>query len=287
MAANWARPFPPERSTVNCRNCSAGPVVEPVGDLARHDPPGVRVVGQDLDRHLLVDDLADLLLRPVGQGDPGVVGEAAEHHADLLAELVDEDGGGLGGAQRAGQLAQGLAHQPGLQADVAVAHLALDLGAWHERRHRVDDDDVQGAGADEHVGYLERLLTGVGLGHQQAIGVDAELLRVAGVEGMLRVDERRDAARLLRVGDRVQRDRGLAGALRAVDLDDPAAREAADAQRDVERDGAGRDRLDGRPDVVTEPHHRALAELAVDLRESRVERLVAVCCWSHGCHPGG
>ena len=178
--------------------------------------------------------------------------------------------------QGAGELAQRLAHQPGLQADVAVAHLALDLGPGHQRGHRVDDDDVQRVGPDQHVGDLERLLAGVGLGDQQRVGVDAELLRVVGVERVLGVDERRDAARLLRVGDRVQRDRGLAGALRPVDLDDPAARQAADAEGDVEGDRAGRDHLDRRPDVVAQAHDRALAELPVDLGEGGVERLVAV-----------
>ena len=103
-----------------------------------------------------------------------VVSGRAEHDADLLAELVDEDRGGARVAQRAGDLAQRLAHQPGLQADVAVAHLALDLGAGHERGHRVDDDDVERAGADQHVGDLQRLLAGVGLGDQQGVGVDAE-----------------------------------------------------------------------------------------------------------------
>ena len=82
--------------------------------------------------------------------------------------------------QRAGDLAQRLAHQPGLQADVAVAHLALDLGARHERGDRVDDDDVERAGADQHVGDLERLLAGVGLGDEQRVGVDAERLGVSG-----------------------------------------------------------------------------------------------------------
>ena len=45
----------------------------------------------------------------------------------------------------AGELAHRLAHEPGLQADVGVADLALDLGAWDQRRHRVDDDDVERA----------------------------------------------------------------------------------------------------------------------------------------------
>ena len=65
--------------------------------------------------------------------------------------------------------------------------------------------------------------------------------------------------------------------LRAVDLDDPAARQAADAERDVEGDGAGRDDLRSgarasSPRRMTEP----LPNCLLDLRERRVERLVAV-----------
>src|SRR3712207_7250128 len=41
---------------------------------------------------------------------------------------------------------------------------------------------------------LQRLLAGVRLGHQQGVGVHAELLRVLGVQRVLGVDERRDAA---------------------------------------------------------------------------------------------
>ena len=152
----------------------------------------------------------------------------------------------LGLAERAGELAQGLGHQAGLEADVAVAHLALDLGLGHQGGDRVDDDDVDRAGADQHVGDLERLLAGVGLRDEQGVGVDAELLGVLGVERVLGVDERGDAARALGVGDGVQRQRGLAGRLRAVDLDDAAARQPADAERDVEGDRAGGDDVDGR-----------------------------------------
>ena len=123
-----------------------------------------------------------------------------------------------------------------------VTHLALDLGARHERRDGVDHDEVDRAGAHEHVGDLERLLPRVGLRDEERVDVDAELLGVLGVERVLGVDERRDAAGALGVGDGVQRERGLAGGLRAVDLDDAAAREAADAERDIQCDGAGGDR---------------------------------------------
>jgi hypothetical protein len=44
----------------------------------------------------------------------------------------------------------------------------------------------------------------------------------------------------------VQRERGLARAFRPVDLDDAALGQAADAERDVEAERAGGDRLDVR-----------------------------------------
>ena len=94
----------------------------------------------------------------------------------------------------AGQLAQGLRHQARLQADVRLAHLALDLGLGHQGRHRVDDDDVHRVGADQHLGDLQGLLAVVGLGDQQVVDVDAELAGVLGVERVLGVDEGGDAA---------------------------------------------------------------------------------------------
>jgi hypothetical protein len=93
---------------------------------------------------------------------------------------------------------------------VAVAHLALDLGARHEGGDRVDDDDVESTRTDEHVGDLQRLLTGVRLGHEQGVGVDTELACVLRVEGVLGVDEAGDAAGALGARNGVQRDGRLA-----------------------------------------------------------------------------
>ncbi len=208
----------------------------------------------------------------------------AEHHADLLAELVDEDRGGLGLVERTGDLPQGLAHQAGLQTDVAVAHLALDLRARHERCDGVDDDEVEGTGADQHVHDLQGLLTVVRLGQDQVVDVDAELLRVLGVEGVLRVHERDLAPGLLRVRHRVQGQGRLARGLGAVDLDDAAARQAADAECHVERGRPGRDDLDGLLRPVAHAHDRALAELPFNLCERGIQGLLAVgSC--HGFHP--
>src|SRR5579875_3136463 len=200
----------------------------------------------------------------------------AEHHADLFPQLVDEDRGGPGLAQRTGDLAERLGHEPCLEADVAVPHLALDLRPRHERGDRVDDDDVDGSRADEHVGDLQRLLPGVRLGDEQRVGVHAELLGVLGVERVLGVDERGDPPGLLRVRDGMQRHRRFPGGFRAVYLHDAPAREAAEAERDVQRDRPGGDHLDGDMPLLAEPNDRALAELPLDLEQSRLKGLIPV-----------
>ena len=61
---------------------------------------------------------------------------------------------------------------------------------------------------------------------------------------MFGVDEGANAALLLCFRDRLQRERRLAGAFRTIDLDDAAAWQAADAERDVEAKPTGRNRLD-------------------------------------------
>src|SRR5262249_10761399 len=163
-----------------------------------------------------------------------------------------------------------------LEADMAVAHLAFDLGSRHQGGDRVDDHDVDGPGPDEHVGDLQGLLASVRLGDQEGVGVDAELLGVLGVKSMLGVDELGDPALLLAVGYDVWAQPRFPGALRPVYLDDPAAGKAADAEGHVERDGTGRDHLHRSAGVVAEPHDRAPAELPLDLGERGLQGLLPV-----------
>jgi hypothetical protein len=93
---------------------------------------------------------------------------------------------------------------------------------------------------------------------------------------MLGVDEGADAAASLRLRDHVVDERRLAGRLRAEDLDDAAAREAADAEREVERQRSGRDCPDRDRRVVVHLHDGALAEAPLDLAERRVEGLLTI-----------
>src|SRR6266568_1284777 len=56
-------------------------IVEPVDDLPRNYLSQFGVVGEHLDRHLLVDDFPDSLPRAIGQSDLGIPGSAAKHDA--------------------------------------------------------------------------------------------------------------------------------------------------------------------------------------------------------------
>ena len=185
----------------------------------------------------------------------------AVHDADLLTQLVDEHDDAVRAADRAGELAQRLAHQARDHADGRLAHLTLELAARQQRRHGVNDHDVKRAGAHELLRDLKRLLAGVRLGDEEAVDVHAEGAGIRGLERVLHVDERDLAAGLLGAGEDVQRERRLTGRLGAVDLDDAAAGHAADAEREVERQRPGGDGLHVHGDVVAEAHDGALAEV--------------------------
>jgi len=159
---------------------------------------------------------------------------------------------------------------------VRVAHLALDLGLRRQRGDRVHRDHVERARPDQQLRDLERLLAGVGLRDEQIVDVDPDPLGVGGVHRVLCIDEGADAAAALGLCDHVVDERRLPRGLRAEDLDDAPARQSADPQREVERERARRNCADRDLGLVVHAHHRALAELALDLAERGVESLLAV-----------
>src|SRR5438105_12309612 len=90
---------------------------------------------------------------------------------------------------------------------------------------------------------------------------------------MLRVDERRDAASLLRLRDDMQGKGGLAGRLRTVDLGHPAARDTPHSERQVEgqRAGGNGGYLAALREVLPQLHDRAFAIALRDLGHGRIE----------------
>ena len=163
----------------------------------------------------------------------------AEHHADLHPDLVDEDDDVLVGLDGAGELAQRLAHEPRLKA-AAVAHLALDLGPRHEGRDRVDDDDVDGAGATSISAISSACSPVSGWLTSRSSSFTPSF---AAYDGSSACSASMNAATppAFCAWRCVQRERGLAGGFRAEDLEDASAGKAADAERDVERERPGRD----------------------------------------------
>jgi hypothetical protein len=81
------------------------------------------------------------------------------------------------------------------------------------------------------------------------------------------------AALTLDLGDDGETEGRLAGGLRAEDLDDATAGEAADPEGQVDGDGAGRDGGDRHLGGVAHAHQGAVTVLLVDRREGEVEGL--------------
>ena len=116
-----------------------------------------------------------------------------------------------------------------MQAYGAVAHVALDFLLRRKCRHGVNDNDVDGRGADELVGYFECLLAIIGLGDVQIVHIDTQLRGIEAVEGMLSVDEGCNAASFLALGNGMDGQCSLTAGLGTKYLDDTAARITAHA----------------------------------------------------------
>ena len=170
----------------------------------------------------------------------------------------------------AGQLAQRLRHEARLQTHLRFAHFTFDFGSRHECRHRVDNNHIDAARADQQFDDLERLFAVVRLRDQKVVDVDAELLRIRRIERMLGIDERGHAAQFLRLRDHLQRQRRLARRFGTEDFDDtprgippmPSAKSMLIAPV-----GIRFDRLDRA--TLSHAHDRALAELLLDLTDSQ------------------
>ena len=212
------------------------------------------------------------LQSPAAGGDLGI----SVHDAHLFPQLVDEDDDAVGFGDDAGELAQGLAHKPGVQAHEAVAHLALDLRPGHQGGHGVHHHHVDGAGADQGLGDFQGLLAGVRLGDQHILDPHAQGPGIGGIQGVLGVHKGHLAAQLLGLGQNVQGQGGLTGGLRPVDLDDAPPGHAADAQGQVQGQGAGGDGLHVGLGVFAVSHDGALAVHLLDLLHGRLQGLFFV-----------
>ena len=104
--------------------------------------------------------------------------------------------------------------------------------------------------------------------------VHAEFLRVLDVERVFGIDKSAGASQFLHLGNDLQRERGFAGALRTVDFDHAATRQATHAQGDVQAQGAGGHDLDVFNHLtLAQAHDGAFAELLFDLQQGGLQGL--------------
>ena len=83
-------------------------------------------------------------------------------------------------------------------------------------------------GTHEHVNNLERLLARIGLRNEHLVDIHADARGIRGIERMLGIDKCHNATHCLGLGQDLERKRRLTGGLGTVNLDDTAARHAAD-----------------------------------------------------------
>ncbi len=159
----------------------------------------------------------------------------AEHDADFFAKLIDENDDDSGAIDNPRKFPHGLTHETGVEADGRIPDFPVDFLLRHQRRDGIDDDDVDRGTAHERFANAERLLAVIRLRNQKVMRIDAQMMRVNGIERMLGIDKRRDAAHFLCFRNGMKRQRRLPGRFRPVNLDDTPSRIAADTDRDIER----------------------------------------------------
>ena len=147
---------------------------------------------------------------------------------------------------------------------------------WHQCRHRIDNDDVDGIRLDQQFGDLHRFLTAGRLADEELLQRDAELFSPARIERVFGVDEGGDATGALGRSDRMQGNCRLTARFGAEDLDDSASGKALAAEGEIDRETAAGDAFDRRLGVAVEWHDRAFAKLLLDLQECVFQQRVVV-----------
>ena len=159
---------------------------------------------------------------------------------------------------------------------MAVAHFAFDLGLRHERRDRVQHDDVNRARTDEGIHDFQGFLACRRLGDQQLADVHAQIPGIFRVHGVLGIDKGSNAAEALGFGNNVVGDSRLARRLRPVNFGDTSAWHSPHPERDIQGQRPGRDRFHFLVGPFAQAHDTSFAELFLELRQCHFEGFVFI-----------
>jgi hypothetical protein len=136
----------------------------------------------------------------------------------FLPQLVQENDNTAGFADVAGDFAQGLAHQAGLQSHVGIAHVPFNFGFGYQGRYRVHNNNIYGGRAHQGVHDFQGGFPVIWLGDQQVLHVNAQGGSVIRVKGMFGIHKGGNAPPFLHFGDGMEGNGGFPRAFGAVDF---------------------------------------------------------------------
>ena len=161
-----------------------------------------------------------------------------------------------------------------MQTHVRIAHFAFKFGFGNQSGDRVDNQNIDSAGANQRIGDFQSLFAGIRLRNQQVVNVNADFLGIGRVKSVFRIDESAGAAFFLRLCNNAQSQSGFAGTFRAVDFDNTAFGQPTDAQGDVYAQRTGGNGFNINVGVLTEAHNRTFAEGSFNLAQCRVKGFI-------------
>ena len=93
---------------------------------------------------------------------------------------------------------------------MAISHFAVDFRTRYQRRHAVDDNNVNRAATYQRFGNVQRLFAIIRLRNQQIVHIHAQAACIFRIQRVLRINKGRITTALLRLRHNVQRHRRLA-----------------------------------------------------------------------------
>lgn len=75
-----------------------------------------------------------------------------------------------------------------------IAHFAFKFGFGNQSGDRVDNQNIDSAGANQRIGDFQSLFAGIRLRNQQVVNVNADFLGIGRVKSVFRIDESAGAA---------------------------------------------------------------------------------------------
>ncbi len=105
---------------------------------------------------------------------------------------------------------------------MGITHLPFQLCPGDQCGHRIDHHHVNGTRSHQGFRNFQRLFTIVRLRYQQVIDIDAQLLRIDGIQRMFGIDEGCITPGFLGFCDHMKRQGGFTGSFRSINFGNPA-----------------------------------------------------------------